>query len=298
MKECPMCHNLIEDDAAFCDRCGARLDQNQAGKGTGTQQPSGWNPGTPPQGYSPYGNSAQGQTSAPKRNKGMIIGIVAAVLIILAIIGSLSQSFLQHRDQDKTAGSDGESFSQNTGKAPQTGTDDSTVTDQDTAESVPYSKGSVVDGWYVNDWANMQVDTTAGDWSFGSQEEYSSYEGDGKTECGLILDDNTNGCQLVICFEALTWLNASTTEEECLDTITTGVKEVYDDAGITYSMDDYYASYLAGETFQTAKITLNDGALTQIFLVRKYDDHMIYVIASAQDSTVAESVLSNVIAAH
>lgn len=95
MKICPNCNNQLEDNAAFCDKCGAKLVVQQA-----YSQPQSNYAGQPYQNYNPNqqanGYQAPMQTNQPPKKKtGMIIGIVAACLIVLAIIGALAQDAFQ-----------------------------------------------------------------------------------------------------------------------------------------------------------------------------------------------------------
>lgn len=297
MKVCPNCNNTVEDSAIFCDKCGTRFAVQSNAQVNYAQQPNNQVNYTQQQ-YNYAANQPQYQqpiqqpTQPKKKNTGMIIGIVAAVLIVLAIIGSIAQKAFQ--DQGYGDGGNDYTPSYNFGTNDSSSNDDtSSTTDNNVSDVKAYNKGSMVDGWYVNEWANMKFDANS-NWTDGSADEYGSYEGDPNTECGVILNDTANGKQLVICFEKLNGPSASVTEAAYLDIITDGLKQQYSDANLTCNIADYFDTTIAGETFKTAKITFEEGPLVQEFHVRKYDSYMIFVAVTAQSSFDASSTANNI----
>lgn len=299
MKICPNCRNTVEDSAIFCDKCGARFTAQNNAQINYSQQPnSQFNYTQQPNNYGANQPQYQQpimvqQTQPKKKNTGMIIGIVAAVLIILAIIGSVAQKAFQDQGYGNDGGND-YTPSYNFGANDSSSNDDTnSATDNDISTAETYNKGSIVDGWYVNEWANMRFDTN-GSWTDGSAEEYESYEGDQNTECGIILNDSDSGKQLVICFEKLNGPSVSITEEGYLDIITSSLKQQYADANITCTVDDYFDTTIAGERFKTAKFTFDGSTMIQAFHVRKYDGYIIFVAVMAQDNFDASSIANNI----
>lgn len=298
MKICPNCNNTLEDSAIFCDKCGTRFATQNNAQVNYAQQPNNQTNYTQQQQYNYGVNQPQYQQVIPqnqskKKNTGMIIGIIAAVLIVLAIIGSVAQEVFQDQGYGQ---SDGDYYtpSYTYGDSNSSDEGNGSTTDNDVSnDTKTYNKGSVVDGWYINEWANMRFDTSGG-WTDGSAEEYGSYEGDANTECGIILNDATNGKQLVICFEKLNGPSVSITEEAYLDIITSGLKQQYADASLTCTMADYYDTTIAGETFKTAKFTFDGSTLVQAFHVRNYNGYMIFVAVMAQDNFDASSIVNNI----
>lgn len=297
MKVCPNCNNTVEDGAIFCDKCGTRFAVQSNAQVNYAQQPNNQVNYTQQQ-YNYAANQPQYQqpiqqpTQPKKKNTGMIIGIVAAVLIVLAIIGSIAQKAFQ--DQGYGDGGNDYTPSYNFSTNDSSSNDDTSSTiDNNVSDVKAYNKGSMVDGWYVNEWANMKFDANS-NWTDGSADEYGSYEGDPNTECGVILNDTANGKQLVICFEKLNGPSASVTEAAYLDIITDGLKKQYSDANLTCNIADYFDTTIAGETFKTAKITFEEGPLVQEFHVRKYDSYMIFVAVTAQSSFDASSTANNI----
>ena len=299
MKICPNCRNTVEDSAIFCDKCGARFTEQNNVQANYSQQPNNQiNYTQQPNNYGVNQPQYQQpvvvqQTQPKKKNTGMIVGIVAAVLIVLAIIGSVAQKAFQDQGYGSDGGND-YTPSYNFGTNDSSSNNDiNSTTDNNVSDVMTYNKGSVVDGWYVNEWANMRFDTN-GSWTDGSAEEYGSYEGDPNTECGIILNDADNGKQLVICFEKLHGPSASVTEEAYLDIITSGLKQQYSDANLTCTVADYYDTTVANEKFKTAKFTFDGSTLIQEFHVRKYDGYMIFIAVMAQDSFDASTIVNNI----
>lgn len=132
---CPNCNNQLQDNAAFCPYCGTQFVQQGYDPNAYAQQgypQQGYDPnayaqqGYPQQNYDPQQNygyqqpqyqqpqyaqqsyqqpapaQPQYQQPAPvqvpkKKNKGLIIGIVAGVLVVLAAIGSFAQKAAQNK---------------------------------------------------------------------------------------------------------------------------------------------------------------------------------------------------------
>ena len=296
MKVCPNCNNAVEDSAIFCDKCGTRFAVQNNNPVNYPQQPVN-QPNYVQQPQYNYGaNQPQfqnaPQTPPKKKKTGMIIGIIAAVLIVLAIIGSVAEKAFQ----DQGYGDGGNDYTPSYNFS----TNDSSInentnstTDNNVSDAKSYSKGSMKEGWYVNEWANMKFDANS-NWAEGSAEEYDSYAGDPNTECGVILNDATNGKQLVICFEKLNGPSASVTEDAYLDIIVSGLKQQYSDANLTCTVADYFDTTIANEKFRTAKFTFDGSTMVQEFHVRKYDGYMIFVAVMAQDNFDASTVANNI----
>lgn len=146
---CPNCHTQLEDNAAFCHMCGAQLaQQNYA-----PQQ------GYPQQPYTPNPYYSQPAPVQPKKkNKGLVIGIVAGVLVVLAAIGSIAQTTFQKMGYDD--GSEdvrGEVISGDNAADP--------------TESLPeFSMGKAENGIYKNDFLGLTCTVPAG-WEFYTDEQ-------------------------------------------------------------------------------------------------------------------------------
>lgn len=299
MKLCPNCNNTIEDSSVFCDKCGMRFAVQNNNPVNYAQQPQNQqNYSQQPQ-YNYGADQPQYQNTAPqtppkKKKTGLIIGIVAAVLIVLAIIGSVAQKAFQNQGYgDVNNGNDSTPSYDFSIDEPSINDNTDSTTESNVSDAVTYNKGSMKDGWYVNEWANMKFDANS-NWTDGSTDEYASYAGDPNTECGVILNDPINGKQLVICFEKLNGPSASVTEDEYLDIITSSLKQQYADANLTCTVADYFDATIANEKFRTAKFTFDGSTMVQEFHVRKYDGYMIFIAVMAQDNFDASTVVNNI----
>ncbi|MBO5870912.1 MAG: hypothetical protein J6Q89_09200, partial [Clostridia bacterium] len=61
------------------------------------------------------------------------------------------------------------------------------------------------------------------------------------------------------------------------------------------TVDEYYNSTVAGQTYKTAKVTIkaNGAELTQVAAVRKYDGYIIAIMITSPDSFTASSALNS-----
>lgn len=325
MKICPNCGNTVEDSAIFCDKCGTRLLTQNNAQGNYAQYPNNQSNYTQQQQYNYGMDQPQYQPATPqiqpkKKNTGLIIGIIAAVLVVLAIIGIVAEKVFQaqgygepsgnNRTPSYTYGDSNSSDDDSSSTTDTSGNDDTSsytysdsnsfdegnnsTTDNNVLNDVKtYNKGSVVDGWYVNEWANIRFDTS-GSWTDGSAEEYGVYEGDPNIEFGIILNDVINGKQLTISYEKLIGADVFITEEEYLDNFTSALKELYAEANLPYTIADYYDTTIAGEIFKTAKFTFDGSAMVQAFHVRYYDGYMIFMGVTAPDNFDASSIVNNI----
>ena len=302
MKVCPNCNHTVEDSAIFCDKCGSRFPTVNNTQPNYTQQ------ATPQANFTPqtynYGANQQVYQPAPqnqpkKKNTGLIFGIIAAVLIVLAIIGSVAEKAFHNQGYGSSGGDNNPSY--NFGEIGNNSSTNNNETENQNnntegnndSNTVSYNKGTFADGVYVNDWANMRYD--AGSiWTDGSADEYASYEGDPNTECGVILNDATNGKQLVICFEKLTGINVLINEDTYLDAATSGLKDQYASMNLTCEMSDYYDTTIAGEKYRTVRMSFEGTTMVQDFHVRKLDNYIIFVAVTAQDNFDAAAAVNNI----
>lgn len=270
MKVCPNCNNTVEDNVSVCNRCGTFLAAQNA-------------PGNNPQ-YNQTQYQPAPQTPPKKKNTGKIIGIVAVVLIVLAIIGSVAQKAFQ----DQGYGDSG-----NNNDTPAFNADsDNTTTNNNFSDVKTYTKGAVVDNWYVNEWAGIRFDTTG--WTIGTAEEYAAYESDPNTECGIILNDDANNKQFDISFEKLSGTNALLSETDYLDILTKKIQQGYAAENISCIVSEYSDKTIAGETYKTVRVSLNDGIVIQDYNVRKLDGYIIFFCVTVQDGFDASSIINNI----
>lgn len=295
MKYCIKCGNALVDDACFCDKCGARMPERINPQATPAQQPA------PQANYSqPVQSSAQApQQPRPaaqnprrkpkkkKKNTGAIIAVIAVVAILLASIGSCSEK----KFQEQGYGQD-DSFEY----TPYDGGDSYEDSDDSFLDTIIYTKGAVENGSYINKWANMRFDI-GNEWTEGTYDQYAAFEGDGKTECGLLLSDEVGGKQLTIGFEKLDGVNLLISEDEYLDVVVDGMKNQFTGTGLTCIVSDYYDYPVANKTFRSVKISFEGVGMVQQIHVCNYDGYMIFVMAMAQSEYDAISTVNDIVTA-
>ena len=161
---CPNCKNQLADNAAFCHICGTQLArQNYAPQqGYGYPEQQVQQPQYAQQPYQPiqqpYQQNAPIQPPYPqpkKKNKGLIIGIVAGVLVVLAAIGAIAQKAAQNQGY----GNDdvrGDIISGDNNASQET--------------EPEFSMGKAANGVYKNDFLGLSCTLPAG-WEFYSDEQ-------------------------------------------------------------------------------------------------------------------------------
>lgn len=157
------------------------------------------------------------------------------------------------------------------------------------SDAVSYTKGSIIDGWYVNEWANIKFEVTD-DWYEGNTSEYD----DAYAECGLVLHNINNSNVLAIMFVDLSSYDGVIDVDEYLDGVADGAKEEVTNAGLTCDISDIYNVTIAGETYRALKLTLNNGLAVQQLCAREQDGHIVFINITADDSFDANSTLNNI----
>lgn len=260
----------MDDGANFCKKCGARVQEQPSAQyaGSGVHSQSAQYPGN---------NASQPPSSAPsgkkKKSKGKVIGIIALVFIVLAVIGNMEEKRLREQDKDPADATQG------------AGNAEDLPTGKGDAE---FDKGRIADGWYVNEWAELCFDTSG--WSNGTQEDYDSYSAENAV-VGAVLLNNTTGAQVIAGFEELSGVNRLITEEAYLNITTTSIKEQFQDSGLVFTASAYSDTYVAGNPYKKATFTFENGAVESLY-VRNYDGHMIYIIVVAPTAAEDETIIS------
>ncbi len=293
MKLCHHCGGDIADTAVFCEHCGEQQDR-QADMTAATDMAAP----TPP----------------VKRKKKwvtwLVIGIVATVVIGIAASVVLSIAVFRMRDMYTNSLIGDASMQEELSEMQEDLFEEEYSVDEpgeDKADgntvSVPaveagdgrYTKGEITDGWYVNPWANLCFDTR-GDWVQAGEDDYSLFDDDPRTECGLILNDVYTGKQITICFERLDGINALISEEEYLDIVTADVEEQYtEELDFPCKVSEYSDTTIADKPFKTVKITFDGTTVVEVIHVYKYDNYMMYIQIVAQNLFDATDVVDQVL---
>ena len=293
MKVCPNCNNTVEDGAIFCDKCGTRCAVQNNNPVNYPQQPVNQPNSVQQPQYNNYGaNQPQfqnsPQTPPKKKNTGMIIGIVAAVLIVLAIIGSVAQKAFQDQGYGDGGNDYTPSYNFSTNDS-STNDNTNSTTDNNASDVKSYNKGSMKDGWYVNEWANMRFDTNG--WTLATDDMLAVFETDPKTECGLMINNPNTNVTMLICFENLN--GQAVTEKEYIDIL----KNSFTSNNPTAEAKDGYTTKIADKDFQTLKCSKSESAegyRVQGNYVYEQDGYMIVVVVEAFSDFDLNSAINNI----
>lgn len=244
-KQCKACGSNVPNDAQFCQVCGGAdfIIDNQ----------------TPNQPI--YSQSWQPPVSQKRSKKtGLIIGIIAVVLIVLAGIGMVTERVFQEQGYGDNTGNNGDTNNNFEG----------------IPEKLYYSKGTFDGSVYTNTWADIKFELPEG-FSNADLATYNAIE-NSNTECGIyFMADDTMGL-LYICYEKLPTF-PTYDEEKYLNS---AMKSLQNVSGITYEIPNTYtAATIGGYTYAKAECEFNNknGDFANTFYVRKLDNYMIVISA-------------------
>lgn len=256
---CPNCHSQLQDSAAFCHNCGTQLAQQnyapQQGYGYPEQQPQY------PQ-YPQYQQYQQYQQPVPpkKKNKGLVIGIIAAVLVVLAIIGSVAEKAFQSMGYgDVSDDVRGDIVSGDASSSSQ--------------ESQPeFSLGKAANGVYKNDFLGLSC-TVPASWEFYTDEQilemnniaaqyYDEDIAEQLQNAAIIYDmiatDPGTGNNININLEKLTPVQAMSMDiKQTLEAQIDSIKSVYANMGYTNTEVQYRKVTVDGRELDGLFITAN-----------------------------------------
>ena len=283
MKICKACGTDVPSEARFCHVCGNSDfivdNQQQAVNNSNngnhnpptcnhnqyTQQNSfnqvGWQPPVP-------------QNQPKKKNTGVIVGIVAAVLIVLAGIGVVAEKALQNQGYGGTEEFDwDEDYDFSIDDTSDFLTDSGSPEEPDEIE---YTKGTFDGTVYVNAWADIKFTLPEG-FSNADSTTYAAAESS-NTDCGMyFMSDDTMGL-VYICYEELPAIPVYD-EENYLDVAMDNLKN---QTQINYQTTDIYTtSNIAGYAYTSTECKFNNGygEFVQNIYVRKIDNRMIFIAA-------------------
>ena len=266
MKTCPNCNSTFPDTENFCASCGTPLQASQPQQYTAPAQPQQY---AQPQ-----------QPAQKKKNKSKTIAIVAVVLIILAVIGSVAQKTFQQQG-----------YGQSDNDAVVNNYDDNNDNDNnDSASEITYTKGTFDGTVYTNEWADLKFDATT-DWVNASADMYANFEGEESVECGVMLIDSYNTKQVIVCFEDLG--GVSITAEEYLSNASGAMQQAYTQQNLTSTFSTAYDTTIAGETFVAQTVTFAESNLVVITSARIIGDHAVYITATAQSYADASMIINS-----
>lgn len=256
-KQCKACGAQVPYEAKFCQICGNAefIISNSAPNNTTfnqyNQQSSAnqaWQPPVP--------------NKRPKKKKGLIIGIIAVILLVLAAIGILAEKAFQRQGYGNNE-----------------------------PEKLYYSKGNFDGSIYTNKWADIELSLPEG-FSNADSATYSAAE-NSNTECGAYFFADDTMSLIYICYEKLPTFPVYD-EEKYLDAATNSLQNI---SGITYQIPDTYGSIdIAGNSYVKAECQFNNGNgdFTQTIYVRKLDNYMIFISAIGISADSNDALVGNI----
>lgn len=297
MKQCKACGSNVPNDARFCQVCGGsdfiinNPQQTNPNNNTTPQQhvyiPNQYN-------QQSFANQTWQQPPVPqnqpkKKKTGLVIGIVAAVLVVLAGIGMIAEKAFQNQGYgNNNDTSNNGDYNFNIGGNIDS-SDDSTSYDE--PEKVYYTKGTFDGTTYVNEWADIKLTVPVG-FSDADSATYSAAE-NSTTECGIYLMADDTMSLIYICYEKLPTLPVYD-EEEYLDV---AMKSLHSISGITYQTPDTYSTAtIGGYTYTKAECEFNNGYgdFSNTIYVRKLDNYIIFISAIGINPESNDALVSNI----
>lgn len=288
-KQCKACGSNVPNDAKFCPVCGSsdfvindpNLTQPTYNQNQYSQQPAfnqAWQPPVP-------------QNQPKKKKTGLIVGIVAAVLIVLAGIGMIAEKAFQNQGYGDNTGNNGDYSYNNDFDYGNSSNSSANNSFEETPEKLYYTKGTFDGSVYTNKWADIKLALPEG-FSNADLATYSSAE-NSNTECGAyFLADDTMGL-IYICYEKLPSFPIYD-EEKYLDAAMKSLKNV---TGVTYKIPNTYSTAtIGGYAYAKAECEFqnSNGTFSNAFYVRKLDNYMICISAIGVNPQYNAALVGNI----
>lgn len=298
-KKCASCGAMVPKSAKFCQNCGeTSFVQNEPSFG-------GFTPGR-------QSDFSQEQFSQPrpdqatripsgfedpekKSNVGLVIGIIAAVLVVLGIAIAIGVSFLGEDEEDYDYY--GKDIDLKEDVLNEEDEDDGEYKEEykeeyvAPPEPISYTKGTFDGSVYVNEWADLKLALPSG-FSDGDASLYASAEND-VTDCGayFVADDTTS--IIYICYEKLPTY-PTYTEEKYMDAVMNSLNTITD---IKYTTPSTYSkTSLCGYSYTKAVCQFENGygTFTNTIYVRKIDNYIVFISIAGVSPEANENLAAQI----
>lgn len=262
MKKCKVCSAIANDNDKFCSNCGNAdfsVEYNNEEPKQFIVFPNGINPNGDGAEVRYFSDIPAASESKPKKKKsGKVVGIIFAVVLLLMAGGLALDIINDNSDDDNYDYSD-----------------------------ITFEEGSIVDGQYQNEWADMSFDLSEG-WTNGTEDDYAGINNELVT-CGLYATKGTS--TLTIAFIDISG-DIETNTDDYLNEYLTGVTSSMDSAKSTeptYQMFGNY-SYVYSDT--VGKV--NGAELHLASCMRKLDDYIILISATGASKDSNHVILDQI----
>jgi hypothetical protein len=149
-----------------------------------------------------------------------------------------------------------------------------------------YTKGEIVDGVYVNEWADMKFEFY-GNWKDVTALEYRNYE-ETDVECGFVAEGLDN--LLVVTFQNLGNTIGYSEDQGVRDYMDGYKEELESETGVTVNVSEPERMTIGGNGYSVIKVDVM-GFLSQYACVRFKDGYGIVIMVSATSEADVIEVL-------
>ena len=303
MKKCNICAKELDDNAMFCTNCGCsdlstveqpnRFSGAQPNQFSGAQpnqfssaqpnqfssaqsnqfsgaQPNQFNGAQPnPMGAPTVPYPAQEPLAPPKKSKkGLIIGlsigggVLLLILIILLVVGSIVNKKVQEPDYNSYTTSESE-------------------------EADSYTRGSLSDNTYTNEWMNVKVDFEE-DWQNAEDEKYQSYE-DAYTDCLFYIVNEKKDAMVITATNAAGTVYANYSCDEYMEYVTNSLKQTLNIVNQTET-SSFFLEDREYRT-QTLVVEISGGYVYYMHTAAKIGDRFVTIITISDSEQSCENIL-------
>lgn len=298
VKFCGNCGAKLMENADFCGNCGNKVEITQTSEemestvsifdkpevhsnNENKENSTYWALPTEDNLSNVSNNNAYNATQhqSQKTKTGLIVGIVAAVLLVLAIIGMTAEKTLQNAEKRKTG-----NITQTEEKV-----DYSSYLDDEEEEEKEYEKGTLTATSYESEFIGVKYTAPDG-WALASEAELSKMPTDVKTTWEMQAFSSLDGSNVMIAAEKLPTSNM--TESMYISSLINTLKNNTMITATNIKEDG--STIIAGEEYKilTYTGTQNGISYTQTFYLRKINTHMIAVTITST-GTSNEDILSS-----
>ncbi|MBQ1205605.1 MAG: hypothetical protein IIX67_00220 [Clostridia bacterium] len=152
-----------------------------------------------------------------------------------------------------------------------------------------YTAGEVVEGVYVNEWAELQF--AIDDGFVDHTDDQGHFYEDEQSDIGFVVWKEENNCNATLSFQHIGNTNGYTEHEGMNDYLEGYGDEIKEECGITPTISEYFKYSIAGEDYTTAKVGISQFGV-EYHCIRYEGEYAIIIYVCADDDETAKSILS------